>query len=225
MTTCLCGRHLSSAGDPGRAIEHVSGMTRLLIIPALAMLILGMPHPGVCQTSDSTPITPGERVNWIVDGTVGPRTLFVVSPLAAAGQTQWNKPEEWHRSWSGFGKRYLHQEADVAISSTLEAGVGALWGEEPRYRRMGSGSFGARAKWALRTAFVAQRRDGRLHPAWGRYVGNTANNVIENAWLPPSATTVRHTILRSAAGFATRIGGNAWEEFWPDVARRLHKPF
>ncbi|HZP48894.1 MAG TPA: hypothetical protein VFB07_10185 [Vicinamibacterales bacterium] len=162
-------------------------------------------------------------MNWIVDGTVGPLSLLVVGPLGAAWQTAFNQPEEWGRTWSGAGKRYLQREADVAISNTLEAGVGALWGEEPRYVRMGHGSIGARARWAIKTAFVTQRRDGRLHPAWGRYVGNTVNNVIENAWLPPSATTAGQTITRSALGFATRIGGNAWEEFWPDAARLLHR--
>jgi hypothetical protein len=146
-----------------------------------------------------------------------------VGPLAASWQTAWNQPDEWGRSWSGFGKRYLQREADVAISNTLEAGVGAIWGEEPRYMRLGRGGIKKRAKWAIKTAFVTQRRDGSLHPAWGRYVGNTLNNVIENSWLPPSATTVGNTIYRSAAGFATRIGGNAWEEFWPDVVRLLHR--
>jgi hypothetical protein len=198
---------------------------RLLTITTLAMLIAGPPRSAMCQTPDYTPLTPSQRVNWIVSGTVGLESLLAVGPLAAGWQTAWNQPEEWQHSWSGFGKRYLHREADVAISSTLEAGVGALWGEDPRYVRLGSGSLKARAKWAIKTAFVAQRRDGRLHPAWGRYVGNTVNNVIENAWLPPSATTVGGTIYRSAAGFASRIGANAWDEFWPDVARRLrHAP-
>ncbi|HZT77901.1 MAG TPA: hypothetical protein VFA27_14705 [Vicinamibacterales bacterium] len=164
-------------------------------------------------------------MNWIVMGTVGPESLLVVGPLAAGWQTAWNQPEEWDRSWSGFGKRYLQREADVAISNTLEAGVGAFWGEEPRYVRLGRehGTIGTRVKWAIKTAFVTQRRDGKLHAAWGRYVGNTVNNVIENAWLPPSATTAGNTIYRSAAGFATRIGGNAFEEFWPDVQRLLHR--
>jgi len=196
---------------------------RLGTITLLTILLGSLPGRAICQTLDYTPITPSERGRWIVDGTIGLKSLTVVGPLAASWQTAWNQPSEWERSWSGFGKRYLQREADVAISNTLEAGVGAIWGEEPRYVRLGRGSIGARARWAIKTAFVTQRRDGRLHAAWGRYVGNTVNNVIENAWLPPSATTVGGTIYRSAAGFATRIGGNAWEEFWPDVVRLLHR--
>jgi hypothetical protein len=71
--------------------------------------------------------------------------------------------------------------------------------------------------------FLAQRRDGRLAPAWGRYVGNTLNNVIENAWLPPSVTTPKETIIRSANGFLGRLIGNFYDEFWPDAHRLLHR--
>jgi hypothetical protein len=72
------------------------------------------------------------------------------------------------------------------------------------------------------TVVLAHHPEGHLG-AWGRYVGNTVNNVIENTWLPPSATTWGQTTWRSAAGFGTRAIGNVWEEFWPDVSRKLFK--
>src|SRR5262249_15229593 len=123
----------------------------------------------------------------------------------------------------GFGRRYLQREADVAISNSITAGLGALWGEDLHYRRLAHGGFSARLRYAIGTAFLAQHPDRRLHPAWARYVGNVLNNVIENAWLPPSATTPGQTAMRSGLGIATRIGGNAFEEFWPDVHTLLKK--
>jgi len=36
-----------------------------------------------------------------------------------------------------------------------------------------------------------------------------------------SATTAQQTVWRSASGFGTRALGNVWEEFWPDVKRKL----
>ncbi len=167
------------------------------------------------------PITSRERIEWIVVGTIGVKSLTLVGPLAAGWQTAFNTPEEWGRSWEGFGKRYLAREADVAISNTLEAGVGALWGEEPRYIPSGRKGIWPRARYAMKTVFLAQRRDGGLALAWGRYVGNTLNNIIENSYLPPSITTPGQTVLRSANGFLSRLGGNVWDEFWPDARRLL----
>jgi hypothetical protein len=201
------------------------------ILCSLAFFVL-TPATALCQTAavdppvtaeTYVPVTPAQRMDWIVDGTIGKRSLTVVGPLATAWQTAFNTPEEWGRGFSGIARRYAQREADVAISNTIEAGLGALWGEDPRYIPSGRKGIWPRARYAIKTVFLAQRRDGRLQPAWGRYAGNTVNNLIENTWLPPSMTTGRQTALRSGLGMLGRLGGNAWEEFWPDVARRFRK--
>jgi len=168
------------------------------------------------------PITPRGRVDWILNGVGGPRSLGV-GVMASAWQTGLNTPEEWGRSWPGFGKRYLEREADVILSNSLEASVGAFWGEEPRYIRSHRPGVWPRTRHAARAVLLAERRDGRLAPAWGRYVGNTVNNVVENAWLPPSVRTPGHTLLRTANGFLGRLAGNLFEEFLPDAQHWFHR--
>jgi len=193
-----------------------------VLTPAAALCQAAAVDPPVTAET-YVPVTPAQRVDWIVDGTIGKRSLTVVGPLATAWQTAFNTPEEWGRGFSGIARRYAQREADVAISNTIEAGLGALWGEDPRYIPSGRKGIWPRARYAIKTVFLAQRRDGSLQPAWGRYAGNTLNNLIENTWLPPSMTTGRQTALRSGLGMLGRLGGNAWEEFWPDVARRFRK--
>lgn len=208
-------------------------------VSVAAIFVVWTPRHAICQSTDDVqqpgaatapltaatyvPIDAAQRIEWIVDGTIGIRSLALVGVLGASVQTGANWPSEWDRTWSGFGKRYAEREADVAISNTLEAGLGALWGEDPRYIPSGRRGIWPRARYAMKTAFVARRADGRLRPAWGRYAGNVVNNLIENTWLPPSATTPGQTVSRSVLGLLSRLGGNAWEEFWPDVRRRLKK--
>jgi hypothetical protein len=156
-----------------------------------------------------------------VDGTIGLKSLTVVGPIGTAWQTAWNTPSEWGQTWSGAGKRYVQRLADVAISNSIEAGLGAIWGERANYIPSHKQGVKPRLGYALKTVFLAYRPDGHLAPAWGRYAGNTVNNLIENTWLPPSVTTWQQTTWRSASGFATRALGNVWEEFWPDVSKRL----
>ena len=126
----------------------VDMLTRLAGLASLvAALVAWSPTVALCQPADAagpeqaravtpaltaeayTPISGMQRIDWIVDGTIGRRSLTIVGPLATAWQTAFNSPEEWGRSASGVAKRYGHREADVAISSTIEAGLGALWGE------------------------------------------------------------------------------------------------
>jgi hypothetical protein len=216
---------------PRRTRELIAVLALVAGAPAAA---LGQPVSGAQPaapaaaaplTADAyVPITAAQRVDWIVDGTIGRRSLFAVGPLATIWQTAFNTPQEWGRGASGIAKRYAQREADVALSNTIEAGLGAIWGEDPRYIPSGRRGIWPRARYAIKTVVLAQRRDGSLQPAWGRYAGNVVNNVIENTWLPPSMTTGRQTAARSLLGFVGRLGGNAWEEFWPDVARHFrHK--
>jgi hypothetical protein len=168
-------------------------------------------------------MTPSLRVRWLLDGAVGSESLLLVGPLSAAWQTAWNVPKEWGHSWSGFGKRYVEREADVAIANTIEAGLGAIWAEDPRFVPSRKRGIWPRAAYAIKTTFVAPGRDGRLRPAWARYAAKTSKNFIENAWMPPSTHTTRQMLLRTAQGFSGRMLGNLWEEFWPDVRRRLKR--
>lgn len=177
---------------------------------------------GSSNSSAYVAITPQQRMGWIVAGVAGPASLGV-GVISSGWETIFNNPQEWGGTWTGFGKRYLAREADVAISNSLEAGVGSLWGEEPRYIRSHSRGFWPRTQFAMKTVLLAQRPDGHLAPAWGRYVGNTVNNIIENAWLPPSVTTPGQTALRSAGGFVGRLVGNVFDEFWPDAQRWLRR--
>ena len=192
-------------------------------IGAVAAAAHAQDAPSTAPPLPAAPIAAAERVDWIVDGTIGPKSLFVVGPISAAWSTALNVPEEWGRTWSGFGKRYLEREADVAISSTLEAGLGAIWGEDPRFVRSHRHGVWPRARFAMKTVFLAPRRDGHLAPAWGRYAGNVFNNLIENTWLPPSVSTPEQTALRSIGGLGGRLMGNLWDEFWPDVRTRLRR--
>ncbi len=200
------GAQALSAAEEGAAPPTLAGTTQSPAAPAITGYV---------------PVTRDERIFWIVDGTIGPQSL-AVGVVAAAWQTGWNVPDEWGRTWSGVGKRYLAREADVAISNTIEAGFGAMWGEDPRYIPAPRGTIRSRIGYAFKTVVFAPRRDGHLALAWGRFAGNTLNNVIENSYLPPSYTTPGQTIWRSASGLVSRLGYNLWEEFWPDIRRRLH---
>jgi hypothetical protein len=208
-------------------------MCNRLSMSSLAILAWLAGSPAGAQTVGITapagektpaPINGIERINWIVEGMLGPRSL-AVGVITSTWQTSGRIPDEWSRSAYGFRERYLEREADVALSNTIEAGLGALWGEDPRYIRAPRGSIRSRAAYAVKTVVLAPRADGQLRPAWGRFAGNVVNNVIENTWLPPSMATPGQTALRSTNGMLGRLAGNLWDEFWPDIRTRLGQRF
>jgi hypothetical protein len=188
----------------------------------VAVAALALPSRAAAQ-SPALPsgMTGAERLEWVVDGNASPKSLGV-GVIVAGWNTAVDVPSEWHRDWNGFGRRYLDREAHIGVSNGIEAGLGAAWAEDPRYVRAGGDHVGSRVDDAVRGAFLA-RRHGQRVPAWARYIAVPASALIENGWLPPSATTGGMTTWRIGSAFIGRALGNLWTEFWPDVRDRLGK--
>ena len=166
------------------------------------------------------PITNGARFKWAVISTVGPANL--AGGLVSSGWgTLFNRPPEYGPHWDGFGKRYGMRLTGGSTSNAMEAGLGAIWGEDPRYHRIGSSERpGRRLKNAIKQAFLSHDRNGKSMPAYARYVAIPSSSFLSNTWRTQSETQVSDALVRTALGFTARITSNLFNEFWPDIIRR-----
>ena len=166
------------------------------------------------------PITANGRLGWFVRSTVGPRSL--VAGLFSAGYgTAVNHPYEYSTHWVGFGQRYGMRLTGVSTSNAMEAGLGAIWGEDPRYFHTVHAPFGTRCVNILDLTVRAYQRDGERHPAWARFVATFGNNFLSNTWRVQSEADTEHALIRSAEGFGARALSNAFSEFFPQVWRKV----
>lgn len=175
------------------------------------------PTPGVLAYE---PITPEQRLKWFVNASVGPASLL--GGVFSAGLDTWiNSPSEYGPHWEGYGKRYGLRLSERAVSSSIEVGVGALWGEDPRYFRVPEKPFVARVGNVIRMTVVTHDRSGREMPAYARFISAPATGFLSNAWIPDSQHSTADALNRVGVIFATQAAGNAFTEFWPDVRRRV----
>jgi hypothetical protein len=167
------------------------------------------------------PISGKERTQWVVKTTVGPEGL--AGELFGAGwDTLLNSaPKEYGTHWQGFGDRLGMSVAGNAVSNTMEAGFGAVWGEDPRYLREPYASFGHRLRHAAKMTFLAENRDGKEMPAYARFIAIPGSNFMSNAWRAPGDDTANRAAIRTGLGFLDRFGSNVFDEFWPDVKQKL----
>lgn len=180
-------------------------------------------HPvtnGLVTKKPYRAITAGERIQWELNGTLGPESLFA-GLLSAGVGTAMNRPVEDGPSWGGFGQRYGVRLSGVAIGNGIEAGLGAVWGEDPRYDRLPGEPFDKRVRNAIKLTFMARCSDGRLDPAYARFVAIAGNNVLSDLWRPRSETGPADTLLRMVSGILGRMGVNTFVEFWPDVRKHI----
>jgi len=205
-------------------------LTLLLWLPASAQTTraekpsltkkIGLPDHSL---TNYTPVTGPERFKWFVKSTVGPSSLFLSGPLSAALGTATNSPEEYRPHWDGFGKRYGMHLTGVSSGSAMEASMGAIWGEDPRYFPLPNRVFGARVKYVISSTFAAPGRNGRFRTAYARFAGNVGNNFLSNTWRADSEADAGHAALRCLYGVLGKMGSNAFIEFWPDVRKLVFK--
>jgi hypothetical protein len=177
----------------------------------------------VTQEAPYVPIRPRQRLRWFLTETIGPPHLAGGLFTAAFG-TAFDRPKEYGPHWGGFADRYGMRMTGIVTGNAMEASIGAVWGEDPRYFRVPDQSFKVRVANVIKLTFVARHEDGSFQPAYARYIAFSGNNFLSNQWRVESEANNHDAVLRTAEGFAGRMAANAFEEFWPDVKTHfLHK--
>jgi len=168
-------------------------------------------------------VTPRQRLRWFLTNTIGPAHLAGGVFTSAFG-TALDRPKEYGPTWPGFGERYGMRLTGIVTGNAMEASVGALWGEDPRYFRVPDEPFKARVQHVVRLTFLARRPEGDFEPAYARFIAISGNNFLSNSWRAHSEANTHDALLRTTEGFAGRMASNAFEEFWPDLKRLVfHK--
>jgi hypothetical protein len=178
---------------------------------------------GVNSTGDIgsyRPITGRGRVNWALKSTFGASNL-VFTTFVAGVETGRNVPRSYGTHWDGFGKRFGQKIASAAVDNTLEAGIGAFTGEDPRYFRRPDTTFGQRVKHVVVMTFADRRRDGSLGPAYARFIAYPSSNFLSDSWRVHEDNGNGNAVGRAALDFVGKMAGNAFKEFWPDVTASL----
>lgn len=178
-------------------------------------------NPSTSSSSDARrPITAKDRIDWVVRSTIGPESL-VAGLFSAGWGTLFNQPRTYGPHWEGFGDRYGMRLSGLALSNSMEAGLGAIWGEDLRYRRNAGAPFMDRLGHAARMTFFADYNDGKQRLAYARFAAIAGSNFISNAWRAPGDDSAGNAAVRIGLGFFGRFGSNTFDEFWPDVQHKV----
>jgi hypothetical protein len=184
------------------------------------LLSLWTPLKPQTQEEPYHPIMPQQRLRWFTTNTFGPPHLL--GGIFAAGLgTALDRPSEYGPHWSGIAERYNMRMTGIVTGNAIEVGVGDLVGEDPRYFCVQNLPFKARVRNVVRLTFLARHQDGTYGPAYARYLAISGNNFLSNNWRVPSEANLQNALVRTAEGFAGRMAANAFEEFWPDIKRRV----
>lgn len=187
--------------------------------------ILGVvPNFNTVENADNVPpLTPKQKFHLMYKSSIDPFVFVADAFVAGLGQAEDSNPG-FGQGAQGYFKRFGAAYADTADGNLWgNAILPVLFKEDPRYFRMGTGSFKRRFLYSASTTVWCRRDNGTWGPGYANVLGNFISGAISNAYYPAEDRGVEQTLDGALTVTAEGAIGAEFIEFWPDISRRLFK--
>jgi len=164
------------------------------------------------------PLTSGQKFHLFFKGIVDPYQFAIVAVDTGLQEAEDSYPE-YHHGLPGLLRNYAAAYADDFDGNLFgNAILPSLLHQDPRYFRLGHGSFTHRLLYSASTTVRAKSDSGKWQPNYSNVFGNLIGGAISNAYYPQAdrglELTVNHAITVTAEGAI----GALLLEFYPDIA-------
>jgi hypothetical protein len=186
--------------------------------------ILGVvPNFNTSYIQDAAPLSRKQKFSLAFHSATDLGTILVATVDAAYGQATDGFPA-YGQGAQGFGKYLGASYADTFDGTMLgNALFPVLLKQDPRFFRKGTGSFSSRLFYAVGTTFWCKNDNGGRGPNYSNLLGNIAAGGISNLYYPAAQRGVGLTFERGFVVTGEGAIGGVFEEFWPDIARKVFK--
>ncbi len=188
-------------------------------------LVLVMVCPAVMPaqrvaTEDSDALAVSGKLSYHFAKAYSPFSLLE-DGLQAAVLQRGDNPKEWHEGWYGLWRRAASTTGYDTIRNSFMFGMNAVSREDPRYFRSGEGQTAGRAAYAIGQTFVGHTDGGKKSLPWVRLAATYGVAFLANCWYPDRLSDTRHAMLRGTVTLGSDAGNNLFDEFWPDIKKKL----
>jgi hypothetical protein len=188
--------------------------------------VLGVvPNFNISYRSDAAPMTVGQKLSLSFRSAIDPFT-FAAAVMVAGYHEALDDDTGFGWGIEGFGKRSGAAYLDAFDGTIIGNGIlPALLHQDPRYFRLGHGTTKHRLLYAMATTVMCKSdRTRKWEPNYSNVGGNIISGAISNLYYPSSNSGIGQTIANGLTVTAEGTIGGVFNEFWPDISRKLfHK--
>ena len=170
------------------------------------------------------PLSNREKFKLAAQDSVTDYSSYTWAGILAGQAMLLNSDPELGRGIKGYGRYYWRNFVD-GISGTFftEAIVPAMTHEDPHYYTMENGGFFRRTGYAISRAFVTKTDSGGTSFNWSEVAGNGLEAALSNAYYPPQERGVSQTARNWGTQMESAVLNHIFQEFWPDIRRKLFR--
>jgi hypothetical protein len=184
-----------------------------------------VPSFNVTYLSNAASMSASQKIGLAFRSTIDPYQFGIAFIVAGFSEAQDNG--------TGFGwgpEGYFKRSGAAYLDAFDGAMIGngflpALLHQDPRYFRLGHGSFKHRFFYAIATSFICKHDNtGKWEPNYSNVGGNIIAGAISNLYYPSNTAGLGQTINNGIIVTGEGTFGGVLQEFWPDISRKLfHK--
>ena len=167
--------------------------------------------------SQVPPVSGKEKFAMAAKGSFDPYEFTIVGIVAGIRHSE-NSPPEFGQGFMGYSKRYGAAFGDQVDGNVMVGGVyPTLLKIDPRYFRLGRGSFAHRFGYAIDRIFIARKDSGEHMFNIPEFAGNATAIAISNVYYPTADRNFSENINNWGTQMGLDAFGNELKEFWPDI--------
>lgn len=184
-----------------------------------------VPEFGVSYISNAVSLSAGQKMQLAFRSAIDPFNFAAASLVAGYHEVD---DDYLGFGWGadGFGKRAGAAYLDTFDGDMIGNGIfPVIFHQDPRYFRLGYGSFGHRLFYAIGTSYFCKHDNtGRWEPNYSNVLGNIVAGAISNLYYPSQNAGWGQTISNGFIVTTEGTAGGVFQEFWPDMSRKvLHR--
>ena len=182
-----------------------------------------VPNFNVSYDSDAAPLSRKQKLHLAFRTATDPVSFVVAAFDAGLSQAE-DDFTGYGQGAQGYAKRFGASYADNFDGTMLGNAIfPILLKQDPRYFRRGEGSFTSRFLYSISTTVWCKNDNGSHGPNYSNILGNLAAGGISNLYYPASDRGAGLTFERGLTVTAYGAFGGVFNEFWPDIAKKLFK--
>jgi hypothetical protein len=180
-----------------------------------------IPNFNTVMSGEAPPIDAKQKFHLFFKSSVDPFQFAAAGADALLEQAQDSYPE-YGQGFKGYSKRYGADFADGFDGNFFgNAVLPSIFHQDPRYFRLGHGTFVHRFWYVLATTVICKGDDGNWQFNYSNLAGNFIGGAISNVYYPAADRGFALTMERGATVSAEGVLGSLAAEFYPDVMQHL----
>ncbi|MGD0858408.1 MAG: hypothetical protein ABR912_03720 [Terracidiphilus sp.] len=181
-----------------------------------------VPSFNTSYRSDAVSLSAGQKMGLAFRSATDP-VAFAAAFLVAGYHEALDDDKGFGWGVEGYGKRSGAAYLDAFDGSIIGNGIlPSILHQDPRYFRLGHGTVTHRVLYSLATNVICKHDNtGKWEPNYSNVGGNIISGAISNLYYPSGTSGFGQTITNGLTVTAEGGAGSIFQEFWPDISRKI----